>query len=351
VIDPALSARVDGLRLHLNENTGGCSPAVLAALHGLRRADVGCYPDVAAITATVERWFGVAPGWVQITNGLDEGLQMAAMWGAWHGDDAGGGRRPVEFVIVEPAFEVYEFCATAVGARAVHVLPEPDFRFPLDQILGALTPATRVVYVTDPNNPTGIGIPADAVERIASAAPQAIVVVDEAYADFSGRTLIGPLLERQRNVVIGRTFAKAHGLAALRAGALVAHPATLDRLRPTQLPFSVNIAAVTALEAALADHAYLEWYVAEAAASRERIYDFCRRRGLTFWPSEANFVLMRVGPDARAITAALRERRILVRDKSSSPGCDGCIRVTAGLVEHTATALSALEDILASRTR
>jgi len=135
----------------------------------------------------------------------------------------------------------------------------------------------------------------------------------------------------------------------LRVGAIVAHAETIVRLRPMQLPFSVNICAIAALETALEDRQYLAWYVAQSAASRDLIYDFCRRRGLTFWPSEANFVLFRVGPDAPAITAALRDRRILVRDKSASPGCAGCLRLTAGLVEHTRAALAALEDILASR--
>jgi histidinol-phosphate aminotransferase len=282
---------------------------------------------------------------------------MVAMCGAWHDqrEDARVGAAssprsaPAEVVIVEPAFEVYELCAETVGAAIVRVLPEPDFRFPLEQLLGAITPATRVIYLTDPNNPTGLAVPPGAVDRIAAAAPRALVLVDEAYADFSGRTLIGPLLERRRNVVVGRTFAKAHGLAALRVGALVAHPATLDRLRPMQLPFSVNVAAITALAAALDDRAYLEWYVAEAAASRELVYGFCRRHGLTFWPSEANFVLVRIGPDAGAVAAALRDRGILVRDKSASPARAGCIRLTAGVVDHTIICLSALEEALASR--
>jgi histidinol-phosphate aminotransferase len=118
-----------------------------------------------------------------------------------------------------------------------------------------------------------------------------------------------------------------------------------------QLPFSVNACAVAALEAALEDHAYLDWYVAESRTSRELVYDFCRRHALTFWPSEGNFVLFRLGQDAADIAGALQSRGILVRDKSASPGCDGCIRLTAGVVEHTQLALSAMEDLLASRTR
>ena len=338
------------LRLHYNENTAGCSPAVLAAIRRISRHDVGHYPDVARIIERIERWFGVAPGWAQITNGLDEGIQMVTQCGVVHGTGAGATDKS-HTIVVEPAFEVYEMCAASMGTTVVRIPAEPEFRFPLDRLLEAITPATRVVYLTDPNNPTGLGIPAGAVERIASATPHAFVLVDEAYADFSGRTLIGPLLERQRNVVIGRTFAKGHGIAGLRVGALVAYPSTLSRLRAMQLPFSVNYCAIAALDAALDDRAYLDWYVGESRTSRELVYDFCHRHGLTFWPSEANFVLFHVGPDAGGITETLQARQILVRDKSSAPGCAGCIRLTSGVVEHTTLALAALEEILASRAR
>ena len=342
------------LRLHYNENTAGCSPTVLAAIRRMTRQDVGHYPDVTNIIERIERWFGVSSGWAQITNGLDEGIQMVTQCGVLHGIGAGRASNPTDerhAIVVEPAFEVYEMCAASMGTAVVRIPAEPEFRFPLDNLLESITPATRVIYLTDPNNPTGLGIPTGAVERIASAAPHAFVLADEAYADFSGRTLIGPLLERQRNLVIGRTFAKGHGIAGLRVGALVAHPSTLSRLRAMQLPFSVNSCAIAALDAALDDREYLDWYVAESRTSRALVYDFCGRRGLTFWPSEANFVLFRVGPDAGTITEALQARQILVRDKSSAPGCAGCIRLTSGVVEHTTLALAALEEILASRAR
>ena len=341
---------VDGaLRLHYNENTAGCSPAVLDAIRALTREDVGLYLDSHRINAQVEAWLRVEPGWVQVTNGLDEGIQAAGIYGICH---FGERLLAPEVVIVDPAFEVYEGVGGALGARVVRIPPQESFRFPLEELIAAVTPATRVIYLTDPNNPTGLGIPAGMVQAIAEAVPQAVVLVDEAYADFSGRTLIGPLLERCRNLVVGRTFAKGHGLAGLRIGAIIAHPDTMRQLQSLLLPFNVSVFAMTALSAALANRTYLDWYVGEAAASREAIYEFCRRHGLTCWPSEANFVLLRVGPNVSAVVAELARRRILVRDKSALPGCAGCIRLTAGVLAHTTSALSALEDILASpRTR
>jgi len=108
---------------------------------------------------------------------------------------------------------------------------------------------------------------------------------------------------------------------------------------------------VRALEAALDDPAHLEWYVGESIVSRDRIYDFCRRFGIGCLPSEANFVLLRIGEQAAALTDALRERGILVRDKSRAPGCAGCIRITAGVVAHTERCLEELEDLLAPSPR
>ena len=330
-----------GLRLHFNENTAGCSPAVLEALRSIGREDVSLYPDYAAITIATEQYFGVGRGWVQLTNGLDEGLHVVAQFA--------GRARETRALVIEPAFEMYAACADGVGLRAVHIPPEPDFRFPLDAILAAIGPDTRLVYLTDPNNPTGLAIPPGAVERVATAAPHALVLVDEAYAEFSGRTFIGPALDRHRALIVGRTFAKAHGLAALRVGALIAHPDTLDPLRRILPPYNVNIAAVFALRAALQDRAYLEWYVTQSVESKRLIYAFCDRRGFKYWKSDANFVLVRVGAEAAALTDDLARRGVLIRDRSRSPGCEGCIRLTAGVVDHTSICLSALEEALASR--
>ena len=340
------------LRLHLNENTAGCSPAVLSALRSVTREDVACYPDYGDVTAACARWFRVPDNWVQLTNGLDEGLHLVAQYGRRVQDERHAAARDKgEAIVVEPAFEMYALCADAAGLQTRSVAPLPQFRFPIDELTAAITPATRVIYLTDPNNPTGLPMPGGAAEHIAAAAPAAIVLVDEAYADFSGRSIIGPTLDTHRNLVVGRTFAKGHGLAGLRIGALVAHPETLAPMRPLLPPFNLNVFAAVALRAALAERAYLQASVMAAAASRELIYAWCRRHGIVSWPSEGNFVLMRIGEPTRVIVDTLAARGIRVRDRSTAPGCAGCIRVTAGVVEHTEICLAALEAALATRTR
>jgi histidinol-phosphate aminotransferase len=340
------SATTGGLRLHLNENTAGCAPAVLETLRALTRLDAAFYPDYDEAQRAVAAFFDVEPDAVLLTNGLDEGI--LAVTAAAFRDRS----RVPEAVGVFPAFDMYEICTEALGGRLRTVPFGPNLEFPLDDIKRACTPATKIVFLTNPHNPTGHLLPLDALERLARDLAPVIVFVDEAYADFSGETLLDrDTLERYRNLVIGRTFAKAYGLAALRAGALVAHPATLAPMRRIVPPYSVNAWAAVALPVALADRAYRDWYVAQAAESRDLLTKACGRLGLRTWPSAANFMLVHVGANAPALTKALAARGIHVRDRSSEAGCEGCIRMTTGVVEHTRRLIAALEEELCAKPR
>ena len=336
------------LRLHMNENTAGCAPAVLSALHAMTREAVARYPDYDRATDACARALGVTPAHLVLTNGLDDGLHAASNRARTFGSAARLEGRAFEAIVIEPAFEMFAAAAEAADADVVRVEMGEGFRFPLDEVLAAITPRTRIVFVNDPNNPTGQGVEPGAIERIAAAARHAIVLVDEAYADFSGRTLVGPALDRHPNLVVGRTFAKSHGLAGLRIGALVGHTELIETIRRRQPPYHVNAFAVAALVAALAAPEYAAWFVDQAARSRELIYDWSRRRGLAYWRSEANFVLVRIGPAASDVTAAAAARGVLIRDKSAAPRCEGCVRLAAGVVEHTERALATLDAVLGS---
>jgi len=335
----------DGLRLHLNENTGGCSPKVVEALRALSAMDAAIYPDYGRVNDVCASHLGVDPARLLLTNGLDEGILAAAIAYLQRDPGTAAGAGAPEGLIAEPCFGMYADCIEAVGGRIVRVAPPADLAFPLDAVLAAITPRTRVIYLTSPGNPTGLLVPAAAVLALARALPDGLVFVDEAYADFTEAHFLGEL-RGAPNVVVGRTFAKAYGLAALRIGAVVGDEAVIARLRRSLPPYSINVAAAVALEAALGDQAHLDAYRAQVRASKARVYAVCDRLGLGYWPSEANFVLIRVGDRATAIVEALRQRRIFVRDRSSEPGCAGCIRITAGILAHTEQALAALEDIL-----
>jgi len=329
-----------GLRLHLNENTGGCSPAVLDAIRSLTAEDIAFYPSYDDVERETAAYLGVERSWMALVNGLDEGLHLVSSL-ALRPDAQGLACS----VIPVPAFEMYAVCTSAAGGVAKTVPPRTDFAFPFEEIVDALDERTRLLYLTNPDNPTGRAIPARVVADLAARAPHVTVLVDEAYIDFGGETAV-PLLETHRNVIVGRTFAKAFGLAALRAGCLIAHPGTLAPLVEVRSPYTLNVAAAAGLRAAIRDRAWRERYVAESRRSRQMVYDFCEARGIPYYRSAANFVLVRIGPRASALTARLAERGIFIRDRSSQPGCDGCVRMTAGLTAHTERCLSALGEML-----
>jgi histidinol-phosphate aminotransferase len=330
-----------GLRLHLNENTAGCSPRVMDALRTLTRENAAFYPDYQETIGACARHLKIDPNRLQLTNGLDEGIlacSVAAMRGS-----AGTG----EALVIVPAFDMYAACADAAGARVVELRHEADWEFPLESALHAAGPQTRLVFLTTPNNPTGRTIPRDAILKLAAAASNAIVFVDEAYIDFGGESLLGVddrLLPR--NVIIGRTFAKAYGLAALRAGVLIGDPQTLAPIRRTIPPFSVNAFAAAGLRAAIDDTAYYTWYLDQVRTSKTLFYAALDRLNVKYWKSEANFVFVDFGAAAQRVVDGLTARQIHVRDKSKDPACPRCLRITTGVVEHTQACIKALEEVL-----
>ena len=341
----------EGLRLHLNENTAGCSPRVIDALRRLTAHDLAFYPDYTAVNRDCARFLGVDEDRLLLTNGLDEGL-LAACIANLQRDTAGAGAgagAPGEAIIVEPAFGMYADVVSATGGVIVTVQPEPEFAFPLDATLAAITPRTRLVFLTSPGNPTGLLIPREALRAISKKLPEgALLFLDEAYADFTDEHFLDEL-PQWPNIVIGRTFAKSYGLAAVRIGAVIGAAEAIARLRRSLPPYSINVLAATVLDVALNDRDYANWYRQQVERSRALVYDACDRLGLHYWRSHANFVLVRVGDNAPAIVDALAERKIFVRDRSTQPGCAGCIRITTGVVEHTDACLAALEEVLCAR--
>ncbi len=332
----------DGLRLHQNENTGGCSPRVIEALAGLRPDQIGFDPPYAAATDAVAKYLDVAPDRVTLTNGLDEGIMSLAV--AYLRPPAGG---PVpEAVVPEPAFEIFRFDTAVAGGRLVQVPPRPDFTFALDEVLAAITPATRVVFLTNPNNPTGVSMPLEAIRVVARHVPKAAVVfVDEAYAEFAGVSFISEL-DSFPNVIVGRTFSKAFGLAGLRIGCLVGAPDTIDPIRRAVPVYSVSIAAVAAVQAALGDLDYLHDYLRQVAESKAMLYAACERLGLSYVKSSSNFVLVSAGDRTGSLVDGAFARGVYLRDRSTEPGCAGCIRIGAGIVAHTRRCIDVMEEVL-----
>ena len=331
-----------GLRLHLNENTGGCSPKVVDAVRAFDARRLASYPDYRAAVTETAAFLGVDPERVVLTNGLDEGVLLTAIAYLPPGDVI------PEVVMAMPAFETYVTTARAMRAKVVPVAPAADYQFPVDEVLAAITPETRLVFINNPNNPTGQRVSKDAIRRVARAASHAVVFVDEAYHDFMGENFLSEAAAFP-NVLIGRTFSKAHGLAGIRVGVMVAAPDVLEPIRAVMPLFNLNVVAVEALRAALTDSDFRPWYLEQAAESKRRLYAALDRLGLPYWKSAANFVLIDGGTDARALIDGMIERGVLVRDRTRDPYTPGCFRITTGVVEHTDKAVEALEALCAKR--
>jgi histidinol-phosphate aminotransferase len=332
---PPTAGRVGKLRLDFNENTVGCSPRVIAALHeGLNADRLAVYPEYGEAKETVARFFHVDPAEFLFTNGTDEAIQVFVNTYV----DAGQ-----EVLLLRPSYAMYRFYCEVAGAKIREIAyPMPGMEFPLQDVLDAIGPETRAVILSNPNNPTGTGISLLAIERILRRARKAAVMIDEAYYEFSGVTALTEI-ERVPNLFVTRTFSKVFGMAAMRLGCLFSHPANIVYLHKAQSPYSVNALAVAAAQAAVEDTAYVENYVAEVLAARELLCLGLEKLGISYVPSSANFVLGHFGKRAVEVRDALRGRAILVRDRSYE--APGCVRITLGTREQTRRLLAELNGI------
>lgn len=336
---PPLSGRT-GLRLDFNENTGEPSPRVAAVLQRLACADLTRYPERASVEAVLAKFLAVSQEQVLLTNGVDEGVHLICETYLEPGD---------EVVIVVPTFSMYEIYAQSTGAKVVSIPADPEmgFEFPTKTVLRSIGAETRLIAIANPNNPTGTAVNRRDLLAIADAAPQAAVLVDEAYFDFFGETVLDAIA-RFPNLFVARTFSKAYGLAGLRIGALAGSEEQMRLLRKVSSPYNVNAIALTCLPEALDDPGFVKDYVAEVLQGRARFMVQLAFHGIPYWISQANFVLARIGALHREFVAEMRQRGILVRDRSSDPGCDGCVRMTVGKAEHTDRLLITLPEVLAT---
>jgi len=332
---PPTAGRAEKLRLDFNENTVGCSPRVIEALRQLVEAGtLAVYPEYGEAKEAIARYFHVAPEQFVFTNGTDEAIQVFINT---YVDDG------QEVVLLKPSYAMYRFYAEVAGAKVREVeYPWPAMEFPLQAVLDAITPHTRAVILANPNNPTGTGVGLLGIERILHRARKAVVLVDEAYYEFSGVTALTEI-DRVPNLFVSRTFSKVFGMAAMRLGCLFSHAANIEFLHKAQSPYSVNMLAVLAAQAAVADAAYIENYVAEVLAARELLCLGLEKLGIRYVPSSANFVLANLGARAVEVRDSLRGQGILVRDRSYE--APGCVRMTVGTREQTRRLLSAMEEL------
>jgi len=281
----------------------------------------------------------VGEGQVLVTNGSDDALDLICKT-FLDPDD--------EVVVPRPTYTHFLVFARAQGGTIVSVTSPDPFVQDLDGILRAITPRTKIVYLVSPNNPTGVVYDASAVARVAEAAPQALVIVDEAYHEFCGISAV-PALAAHPNVVVTRTFSKAYGLAGLRIGYAVAHPEVILAFQRVHNPKGVNVIAQIAAKTALDDQDHLKRFVADVAEAKKLLVTELTALGLPCRPTPANYVNVTV-PDPAGFCRALAGKNVYVRDRDGLPGMRGVVRVTVGTPRQMHLLLDRIREILATST-
>jgi histidinol-phosphate aminotransferase len=330
---PPLGGRV-GLRLDFNENTVGCSPRVLERLRQLQFEPLARYPERESVERQAATHLGVDPAGLLLTNGVDEAIHLVCETYLEPGD---------EVLIVVPTFSMYEIYAAATGAQVITIPASAEFSYPTDEVLARVSPRTRLIAIANPNNPTGTVVSRSDLLRILRATSEAAVLVDEAYFDFYGDSLLAEVATYP-NLFVARTFSKAYGLAGLRIGMLVGSAPQMAMVRRVSSPYNVNAVALACLPEALADEDYVRQYVVEVRQGRDKLEEELRSLKLHFWPSQANFVLVQIGERHDAFVRAMRKGGILVRDRSRDPGCNGCVRISVGSNSQTERLIVALRE-------
>jgi histidinol-phosphate aminotransferase len=331
----------DVVKLASNESPLGPSPL---ALEAARRAlaDIARYPDGNGfyLKQALAGRLGVSPAQLTLGNGSNDVLEFVVRAFAGPGQ---------EVIYSQHAFAVYPLATRAVGAAGVQV-PARDFAHDLDAMLRAVTPRTRVVFVANPNNPTGTWVNGNALATFVAALPAGvIVVVDEAYREYvdeEGYPDCVQWLRERPNLVVTRTFSKAYGLAGLRVGYAVAHPQVADLLNRVRQPFNVNSVALAAAQAALDDAEHLQ---RSRDINREGLLYLAaqlRRLGLAFIPSIGNFISFELPGEAAPVYQALLREGVIVRPLAGY-AMPRHLRVSVGLPEENRRFVQALERVLA----
>jgi histidinol-phosphate aminotransferase len=328
------------VKLSSNEGAFGPPPGALRALQAAA-GDLHRYPDseATALRAAIAARFGLDAARVICGAGSDDLIFLLChIYG-------GAG---TELIMSAHGFAMYEIAGKIAGCTIVKV-PERGLVADVDALLAAVTPATRLLFLANPNNPTGSMITAAETHRLrAGLPPHVLLVLDAAYAEYVERADYTPgidLVESTGNTVMTRTFSKMFGMGGLRLGWAYAPPAVVDLLHRVRGPFNASVAAQEAGVAALAEQGWVEHSRAVNATERARVGAALQAAGITVYPSEANFVLADFGSAARAEAADshLRARGLIVR-RVAGYGLPSCLRITIGLPEENDLVIGAMQD-------
>ncbi len=324
------------IKLDGNENPYGCSPRVLEALRAYQGYNIYPDPDQRELRKAIAAYAGVHPKYVLAGAGSDELIDLLMRLFLDPGDTV------LNFT---PTFGMYSFNASICGGRAINIPRRKDYTIGVEDGLEAVENNTKLIFIANPNNPTGTLTPRGDIIRLLKTG--AIVVVDEAYYEFSGMT-VADLVAKHQNLVVLRTFSKWAGLAGLRVGYGIMPPAIVQRLMAIKPPYNVNVAAQVAVLESLKDLDYLKGTVQKILDERDRLFVMLQNLDfMTPVPSESNFILSKViDRNPKKMRDDLRKQGIFLR-YFDTPKLKDCIRISVGLPQDTDAliwALRAWED-------
>jgi len=335
------------VKLASNENPFGVPESSRVAMQEAA-LELGRYPDANGFelkTALSQR-YDVPMEWITLGNGSNDILEIAAHAFVQKGEAV---------VYSQYSFAVYALATQGVGGRAI-VVPAVDYGHDLDAMAAAIDADTRLVYVANPNNPTGTFIPADKIEAFLQKVPSnVIVVLDEAYNEYLApqhQFESSAWVRKYPNLIVSRTFSKAYGLAGLRVGFAIAQPEVTDLMNRIRQPFNVNSLAQPAAIAALNDKAFLEKGARNNAEGYKQMVAAFDELGLQYVPSFGNFVLVRVGDDDAAgarVNTALLKQGVIVRPVGAY-GLPQWLRISIGLPQENAAFIAALKRALSTES-
>ncbi len=332
----------DVIKLASNENPLGPGPL---AVESLREAvtKVHLYPDGSChyLREELAAHLGLEPKNIIVGNGSDEILKLLAETFISAGDEA---------VMANPTFSEYDFCVTLMGGRSVKVPLDADFRHWPEAMVEAITPRTKLLFICNPNNPTGTIVSGDEIRELVSRLPDHVLVVfDEAYYEYvddpgylSGMELVK---SGRNNVLVLRTFSKIYGLAGLRVGYGLGHEDLISWINRAREPFNVNAPAQVAARAALKDQAHVQKSKDMNSREKEYLYGQFKELGLSYVPTQANFVFADLKTDCRKVFRRMLEQGVIIRTGDIF-GHDTFIRVTIGTREQNQRFIETLEEVL-----
>lgn len=333
------STRLEYIRLDMNENNWGPSPETLDIIHNLKPEDISVYPEKNELLDALAQKLEVEVGNILFGNGSDELIDLITRTYITEG---------THIILPIPTFSMFEICFKKKSSQIEKIEYEKDLSYPTSNVLAAIKDRTGIIVVVSPNNPTGTTLPRNHLIRILESAPSALVIVDEAYADFAGTSCL-ELVKTYQNLIVLRTFSKSYGLAGLRLGYAVSSQKIIDRMRSYQMPFNINnIALRAAMVAINADSTFCKMRM---NLMKEKSYLISALQSLKIpvRDTEANFIIAYTGLWTDELHRSLKKNRILVRNLKDYSLLESCLRITVGTPEENVSLIHTLQTIISRK--